>query len=192
MKKNWSPSQESFERLLAWLHPNSQEAAQQYEKIRRRLVLFFTSNGCGEADESLADLTFDRVSKKLEDGDVPEPFVGDKALYFLAFARNIRLEHFRNRNVIEVSFQIIERDRDDSIEKEDEDFCLEECARILGLEDRWLAVEYYRFEKAAKIAHRKSLAQQTSLTVAGLRTRIHRIRDNLRPCIEECLDRRVH
>jgi hypothetical protein len=192
MKENWSPSQQSFERLLAWLHPDAQEAAQRYEKIRLRLVLFFTSNGCGEADEHLTDITFDRVSKKLEEGSIPEPFVGEKALYFLGFARRIRLEHIRARNLVETRFPLIDRD-DDRSEKEDEDSCLEECGRrILELEDHWLAVEYYRFEKAAKIAHRKSLAQQVSLTLAGLRTRVHRIRDNLRPCIEECLERRIH
>ena len=192
MKRNWSPTQKSFEKLLAWLHPDRKEAAQQYEKIRRRLVLFFTSNGCGDDDENLTDTTFDRVSKKLEDGQVPEPFLGDKALYFLAFARHIRLEHIRNRNVIEMTPATVSIPVIDSSEKEDEDFCLEECIRVLESEDRWLAIEYYRFEKTAKITHRKNLAQEVSLTLAGLRTRVHRIRDNLKPCIEDCLERRVH
>lgn len=191
MKRNWSQSQQSFERLLAWLHPDTQEAAKQYEKIRGRLILFFTSNGCGEADEYLTDSTLDRVSKKLEDAQIPEPFSGDKALYFLAFAKNIRLEHIRNRNVVEITFPIIDRSID-STEKEEEDACLEECIRILEWEDRWLSVEYYRFEKAAKIAHRKKLAEEASLSLAGLRTRVHRIRDNLKPCIEECLERKAH
>ena len=103
---------------------------------------------------------------------------------FLGFARNIRLEHLRN----------LRRDdnhepENDTNQKEHESWCLEECGRTLDPDENWLAVEYYRFEKAEKIAHRKKLAKQFGLTLAGLRTRVHRIRDSLRPCMEECLEK---
>jgi len=66
---------------------------------------------------------------------------------------------------------------------------LEKCAPILASEDRWLAIEYYRFEKSTKVEHHKKLAEKFGLTMPGLRTRIRRIRERLRPCIEECLER---
>lgn len=186
MKTDWSPTRESFDRLLLWLDSDRDKAAQKYEKIRLRLITFFTCAGCAEDDEHLSDTTFNRVMKKLDDGQVPNPFVGDKALYFLAFARNIRHEHQRNRRLPDDPPPLI-----DTKQKEHEDFCLEECARTLQPEDRWLAIEYYRFEKAEKIAHRKKLAKQVGLTLAGLRTRVYRARDELKPCIEECLQKRL-
>ena len=183
MKKTWSLTQESFEKLLTWLDSNREEAAVKYESVRVRLIKYFACNACGDQDEDLADQTLDRVTKKLERGEIPEPFTGDKALYFLAFARNIRLEHIHDRSR-EIPAPVTGPDR-----TEDEDFCLEKCVPILSNEDRWLAIEYYRCEKSTKIGHHKKLAEQFGLTLAGLRTRIHRIRERLRPCIEECLDR---
>lgn len=184
MKKTWSLTQESFEKLLTWLDSNREEAAAKYETVRVRLVKYFVCNGCGDQDEDLADKTFDRVMKKLERNEIPEPFTGDKVLYFLAFARNIRLEHITDRKPPELPTPVIVPDR-----TEDEDACLEKCVPILPQEDRWLAIEYYRFEKSTKIGHHKKLAEQLGLSLAGLRTRIHRVRERLRPCIEECLDR---
>jgi hypothetical protein len=186
MKTDWSPTPESLDRLLSWLDSDRDKAARKYEKIRLRLITFFSCDGCGDVDEILSDITFDRVMKKLEQNQVPDSFVGDKTLYFLGFARNIRLEHLRSLKVTENP-----PPHDDTTEKEHEEFCLEECGQKLEPDENWLAVEYYRFEKAEKIAHRKKLAEQFGLTLAGLRTRIHRIRDSLRPCIEECLEKRL-
>lgn len=184
MKKNWSPTHESFARLLEWLDANPEEAAHKYETIRVRLIKYFACNGCGDEDEFLADKTFDRVMRKLDLGEVPEPFTGNKPLYFFAFAKNIRQEHFDDRRPREIPPPVIVQDR-----VEDEDACLTECVRILGQEDRWLAIEYYRFEKSTKISHHRQLAEQFGLSLAGLRTRIHRVRERLKPCIEQCLDR---
>lgn len=185
MKKNWSPTQESLERLLEWLDSNREAAAHRYETIRVRLIKYFACNGCGDEDEFLADRTFDRVMRKLDHGEVPEPFTGDKPLYFFAFAKNIRQEHFESRKPREIPPTVIVPDT-----VEDEDACLSECVRILGQEDRWLAIEYYRCEKSTKVSHHRKLAEQFGLSMAGLRTRIHRVRERLKPCIEQCLDRR--
>jgi hypothetical protein len=54
MKKNWSPTQESLERLLEWIDSNREEAAHKYETIRGRLIKYFVCNGCGDEDEVLA------------------------------------------------------------------------------------------------------------------------------------------
>jgi DNA-directed RNA polymerase specialized sigma24 family protein len=184
MKSTWSLTQESFEKLLTWLDPNREEAAAMYESIRLRLIKYFTCNGCGDLVEDLGDETFDRVAKKLERGEIPEPFTGNKSLYFLAFAKNIRLEHIRKPPEIPPQDPVFP----DTIE--DESVCLEKCVPILPSEDRWLAIEYYRCEKSTKVEHHRKLAEKFGLSLAGLRTRIHRIRERLRPCIEECLELR--
>lgn len=183
MTSNWEPTKDSFEKLLAWLEPDREEAAQEHEKIRLRLIKYFVCNGCGDDAEHLADLAFDRVMHKLVAGKVPEPYIGEKTLYFLAFAHNLRHEHFRDRRPHEFPPGMIHSD-----EIEYKDACLERCMEILEPQERWLAIEYYRFEKAAKIEHRRKLAEQIDLGLAGLRSRVHRIREELRPCIEECLE----
>jgi len=182
MKTTWSLTQESFEKLLTWLDSNREEAAAKYEGIRQRLIKYFTCNGCGDQAEDLGDETLDRVAKKLERNEIPEPFTGNKALYFLAFAKNIRLENVRKPKI-----QPAAPVTPDTTEEESQ--CLEKCAPILASEDRWLAIEYYRFEKSTKVEHHKKLAEKSGLSMAGLRTRIRRIRERLRPCIEECLER---
>ena len=183
MKITWSLTEESFEKLLTWLDSNRGEAATKYESIRLRLIKYFTCNGCGDQAEDLGDETFDRVAKKLERGEIPEPFTGNKSLYFLAFAKNIRLENIRKPPEIPPPPPV----PPDKIEEEESE-CLEKCAPILPSDDRWLAIEYYRFEKSTKVEHHKKLAKKFGLSLPGLRTRIRRIRERLRPCIEECLE----
>ena len=41
MKKNWVLTEDAFEALLEWLHPNREEAGQKYEDIRLRLIKIF-------------------------------------------------------------------------------------------------------------------------------------------------------
>lgn len=186
MKPPWSPTPESFEKLLTWLSSNREEGAERYEKIRLRLIKYFVCNACGDADEHLADKTIDRVMKKLDQDEIPDPFTGDKNLYFLAFARNIRREHYNDQSR-EITHLAIDPDR---VQAEAESICLEECARILRQEDRSLAIEYYRYDKTTKVAHHSNLAVQFNLSLSGLRTRVRRVRERLRPCIEECIERR--
>jgi DNA-directed RNA polymerase specialized sigma24 family protein len=177
-------NQEPFDKLLEWLERDREQAAQKYEKIRHRLIRFFICNRCGDDAECLADETFDRVMRKLKKGEVPTPYVGEKSHYFIGFARHIAEEHERNRRPREVPPP--EPRPDDA---EAKDACLEECFSTINAEDRWLAVEYYRFEKSAKSKNRRELAKNFNLSLAGLRTRVFRIRELLRPCIEECLER---
>lgn len=186
MKQSWSPTPESLEKLLTWLSSNREEGAEKYEKIRLRLIKYFACNGCGDDDENLADRTIDRVMKKVERNEIPDPFTGDKALYFLAFATRVRLEHYSHQKR-EVPRSLIDPDR---VQAEVEAACLNECVRILRQEDRLLAIEYYRFDKTTKVAHHSNLADRFDLSMAGLRTRVRRVRERLRPCIRECLERR--
>ena len=64
MRKNWSLTQESFDRLLAWLGPGPEEAGRRYEEIRRSLIKIFTCRGCHEP-EDMADETINRVVASL-------------------------------------------------------------------------------------------------------------------------------
>ncbi len=181
MKSEWVLTQEDFDRLLQWLDPDRDQAAEKYEKIRLRLIKIFVGRGCGDDAEELADKTIDRVSRKLKAGDVPGPFVGDKAIYFQSFVNNICHERIRDRQPREIP-----QPPSHSEDIEEEHAYLEKCIGDLEDEERWLIIEYYRFEKTAKIEHRRQLAMQLGIEVKPLRLRVFRIRTRLKHCIEDC------
>jgi DNA-directed RNA polymerase specialized sigma24 family protein len=188
--KNESLTREDFVRLLQWLDSNPTQAALKYEKTRVRLITFIAGGGCGCDAERLADEAFDRVSRKLKVGEVAESHTRDKLFYFLGFAKNIRYEYHREPKSIEIPTLVKNpEENENSSDAEDELQCLDECVDELPKEKRWLVIEYYLFEGAAKIDHHKKLARQLGIDVRALRLRVHRIRTHLKPCIEDCLGR---
>ena len=186
MNNERGPTPESFEILLQWLDLNRDQAAEQYEKIRQRLIRSFIRAGCGDDAEHLADEVFDRVARKLSENKVPDPFIGEKAIYFRGFVNNVCHEHLRMRRRKEIPPPDPSHD-----DVESEIACLDECVSTLEEQDRKLVIQYYRFDRTAKIEYRRKLAREFGLTLAGLRTRRHRICNQLRPCIQTCLDDRM-
>jgi DNA-directed RNA polymerase specialized sigma24 family protein len=133
---------------------------------------------------------FDRVSRKLKKGEVSESYEGDKVFYFLGFARNIRHEYYKEPKLNELPTPIVEPEENkNDPDAEEELECLDQCIDELPNEKRRLVIEYYLFEKAEKIEHHKKLATQLGIDIKVLRLRVHRTREQLRPCIEACLRR---
>jgi RNA polymerase sigma factor (sigma-70 family) len=188
--KNESLTPEDFDRLLQWLDSNPNQAVLKYEKTRVRLITFFAGGGCGCDAERLADEAFDRVCQKLRVSEVSESYEGDKSFYFLGFARNIRHEYYRERQLDELPVQVVDPDENkNDPEAEEELECLDQCIDELPNEKRTLVIEYYLFEKAEKIDHHKKMAIQLGIDIRTLRLRVHRTREQLRPCIEACMSR---
>jgi hypothetical protein len=48
-------------------------------------------------------------------------------------------------------------------------------------------MQYYQWEKSAKVGHRQALADQLGIALNALRIRAHRIRVTLRQCVQNCL-----
>ncbi len=179
MNKGWVLTQESFDDLLAWLHPQREQAGQKYEDIRRRLIKIFTCRGCCEP-EDLADETINRVSKKLK--DIKSEFTGDPARYFYGVANKVHMEYLRRKPTPPMPASLEDSDQ---IEKEYE--CLERCMQKLTPDNRELVLQYYQDDKRAKIDHRKHLAEQFGIAVNALRIRAYRARAVLQECVHECL-----
>lgn len=179
MKKDWVLTQESFTALLAWLHPDPNEAGKKYEDIRRRLIKIFGCRGCCEP-EDLADESINRVIIRLK--DIADSFTGDPALYFYGVANKVHQEYVRRRPVPVPPLPDAEPD-----DLERDYACLEKCLDTLTPANRELMIEYYREEKRAKIEHRKQLADQLGLALNALRIRAHRIRTVLQQCVQKCL-----
>jgi len=179
MQEKVEMTQEAFDRLLAWLHPDRNLAGEKYEIIRGGLTQFFERRGCFEPAD-LADKTIDRVIKKLP--EIYEQYTGEQAKYFYGVAHRIYQEYLRRPQIIPSTTE-----PDDSIIQERKDQCRQRCLAKLSDEDRLLITQYYLKEKQEKIEHRRKLAIQHNLTSNALTVRAFRIRSALNRCLEECL-----
>jgi DNA-directed RNA polymerase specialized sigma24 family protein len=180
MRKNWSLTQESFDRLLAWLGPDREEAGRRYEEIRRSLIKIFTCRGCHEPEE-LADETINRVVQKLP--QIESGYAGERPLYFYGVANNVHLEYLRRKRPPPVPPPAPAPSEEDEREYE----CLMSCVGGLPPGNRALVLRYYEDEKGAKIDNRRRLAEQLGIALNALRIRAHRIRVSLQECVEQCL-----
>jgi DNA-directed RNA polymerase specialized sigma24 family protein len=171
-----------FDKLLGWLAPDEQAAAQVYETIRKGLIKFFLCRGC-TSPEDLADQVINRVAKHVSDPSFV--FVGQPSSYFYGVARKVCLEDFRKRTTVR-TFPIPE-DADDVEVKHK---CLEDCLDTLTARNRDLVIEYYQLDKGDKISNRRALAERLNLPLGTLRIQAYRIRCSLRDCVFACYEGR--
>src|SRR5437870_5362373 len=82
----------NFDGLLLWLDPDRDRAADRYEMLRLRLMMFFEGRGCAPAAGELADRVLDLVARKLSKG--AEIHVRPEG-YCYGVARRVRLEYGR-------------------------------------------------------------------------------------------------
>jgi DNA-directed RNA polymerase specialized sigma24 family protein len=175
-------TQECFDRLLKFLGPDRESAANLYEAIRRRLIQIFIHRGCLDPDE-LADRTFDRVCERIEE-IAPRYEGGNPALYFYGVANNIYLETFRKQSVPPLTFF------DPGPDVEITYQCLAECLGGVSQQERDMVLDYYRGDGLDRIENRKRIAERLSISQRALRLRIFRLLPRLEMCITDCLDRR--
>jgi len=98
-KKEWTLTQESFDKLLLHLNTDREIAARRYEEIRRRLITFFECRGV-LSPEDYCDLTINRVTKRIGDG--VEIHTSDVVRFFFGVARKILQESrqdYSTRNI---------------------------------------------------------------------------------------------
>ncbi|HEU0251915.1 MAG TPA: sigma-70 family RNA polymerase sigma factor [Pyrinomonadaceae bacterium] len=189
MARNSAIPPESFEEILAWLHPDRELAARMYVQLRHDLTKMFMWRACHDP-EGLTDEVFDRVAKKVH--DVRRSYEGDVRLYFRAVANNLVKENIK-RIRAHVTLDNIDLPKEEITAAEDEvkrmEDCLQSCLQHLNTEKRELILGYYAKEKQAKIDHRSELAQSLGISVETLRVKVYRIRASLEQCIERCLKR---
>lgn len=181
MSTDWSLTPESFEKFLARLSPDPEEAQQEYQQLRKKLFAFFRRNGCYEPDECF-DKTIDIASKKI--GTV-ESSVSASA-YAHGVARKVLSEWHRKPqpDPLPPDVWILPKPADWD---EGELACLEKCLDQLDAEDRDLITHYHRFEGQEKIkAHEKMAVEEGGANT--LRIKVCRIRKKLRECVVRCLE----
>jgi DNA-directed RNA polymerase specialized sigma24 family protein len=174
-------TEEAFDKMLAWLDPDREQAGQKYRNIQSRLISIFSCHGCAEP-ESLADETIDRVIAKID--WLRGNYVGEPTRYFVGVARNVLKEDLRGR----VPPQIPPRDDNEIDESTQQKYdCLDRCMSEVPPRNQSLVLAYYEDEGHAKIVHRKKLAAEFGITVVALRLRVFHIRVQLSKCLESCL-----
>lgn len=190
MKKNSTLTQERFDNLLEWLSADREEAGVKYEKIRKGVIRFFRVRDCADP-VALTDETLNRVADKLPGEKTDREKIPLKYIY--GFAINVYREYERISSKIEIQLDqnlpldaLVSQNFPDN--KSDDIICLEQCLKNFPSEDGEMMLEYYGQDKSVKLEFRRHMAENKNITVQALHTRIHRTKNNLKKCIEKCMD----
>lgn len=169
---------EKFAKFLAWLSPDVDEAGEEYERLRFRLITFFAHRNC-RFPEELADETLNRVTLK-----IGEEIIENKMAFCYGVAKNVFLESLRKEkeflNIDDVQVAVKEKEDDFSNQ------CLDKCLQELTAENRTLILEYFSENKSAKISLREKISETLELSKTALRMKIVRIKQKLKSCLIEC------
>lgn len=186
LKKEWVLTKQAFDRLLAMLDADRDQAGQKYECVRLKLVKYFQWRGTGTPDRE-ADETLNRVARRIEEGES----ISNLNAYFYGVAKLVLAESLREREREREAFNhapVFESPpADDDSDADERRACLDHCLQHLPDESRDLITEYYNDEKGRKIERRKRLAVRLGIPLNALRIRAYRIRLNLETCVRECL-----
>jgi len=185
--REWVLTGEALDRFLLCLDANPDHAGRKYEAIRQKLVKIFDWRGA-RFPEDCADETINRVVRKLEYGEE----IRDIPTYCQGVARLVFLETLKKAENRQVSLDELGSvpgapvlPEDDSVQRS----CFARCLTELPIESRQLILQYYEDERRVKINNRQAMADQLSIPLSALRSRVQRIRNKLEQCITHCLNK---
>lgn len=186
-------TQTGFDKLLATLDADREQAGAKYESLRVRLVKFFEWRNCDSAEE-LTDTVFDRITKKIQAGEQ----IQNINAYSVTVAQFVFKEDCRSRERL---FQPIEENPaiekfiavNSSLETNETDDarldCLDKCLAEFTGENRRLVTAYYDTDERTMIATRKRLADSVGISLNTLRIRVCRLKAKLEDCTIDCCEK---
>lgn len=185
-------TQTSFDKILVLLDRDRERAGAKYVELRERLVKFFEWRDCESAEE-LTDIVFDRVARKISEGEE----IQNLSSYSAGVARLVAMEHLRKR---ERTVQIVEENPQinslttNEFEAEEETAnqrieCLERCLTELTTEQQKLLIAYHDTDERTMIPTRKRLADELNISLNTLRIRVCRLKSKLEDCVRRCCDK---
>jgi hypothetical protein len=193
-------SSSTFDNLMSWLDPDPERAAAEYLRINREVIRYFEKRGKEVEAPELTNKTFDRVEKKLSTSKLADEEPRNRLPYFLRTAGYIYLESFVRGGTYRPP---MDEQSDDKGPLEDFKQCLSRCCsrlkpwrRSLKTEKCELLLVYYEDEwedpETGEIITgskniRRRLAEWLGLKELALRVVIHRIREEIDPCIIRCM-----
>ncbi len=179
-------SKTDFEQFLQTIDSDEDTAAEKYLRLRSGLESFFEWRDCKNIEE-LTDIVFDRVTKKIVEGEKVENIEA----FSVSIAKFVVLEHkrksARNADFDEVSdnTNLAENFETEDLKRQNIE-CLRKCLAGLPEKKRKLLVDYYDTDEATMISKRKSLAEKLELNLNSLRIRVSRLREKLERCTKDC------
>jgi DNA-directed RNA polymerase specialized sigma24 family protein len=184
----WQISHDGFASLLAALGGTPQEAGQHYERLRSKLVFFFTRKSL-QSPEDLADEVLDRLARRLSEGLT----ISSIDAFALGVARHVAQEQDAIRNqsqTVDPSFfDNVPAVLDTPIE--DERMAdLERCLRRLPSLDTQILRSYYLGDANHLMSARKNMAERLGVAPGSLRQRVFLIRKRLLDCVTTSLEKR--
>lgn len=176
---------EALEALLGFLGPDRWSAAREYEALRRKLLRLFEWRGC-PCPEELADRTFDRAARLLEEGT--ETHTKDRYAYLRGTAQNIFLEFCREEQRVwrEMSSRPWLHEGGASLDAEQRLAALDRCLEELTRRARSLLLDYHAAPDDGR--RRARLARRLGMTTNALTVRAHRLRKNVEGCVRQRLE----
>jgi DNA-directed RNA polymerase specialized sigma24 family protein len=181
-KKNWGLDAAAFEGLLRALDADSAKASSEYERMRQRLIRFFSIQHT-RAPEDLADEAFNRIARRIAEGEQ----IRNAQQYLSGVARVLLLEERYKRHREEQAMRMVANAGVDAVKDDALPGALEACLETLPPSSRELLQKYYSAEGRARITARQQMADEMGMELNALRNRALRLRDRL----EECIQRRM-
>ncbi len=185
-------TQTAFDKLLATLDADRESAGAKYEALRVRLIKFFEWRNCERAEE-LTDIVFDRVIKKIAEGEqIQNPGAYSATVAQFVFKEDCRRRDRRTQS-IEDSKELENLSQiNESVEAETDESrmqCLEKCLAEFSVDNRQLIVAYYDTEERVMIETRKRLADSMKISLNVLRIRVCRLKSKLEVCTKDCCEK---
>jgi DNA-directed RNA polymerase specialized sigma24 family protein len=177
-RKRRQVTAQGFALLLAALGDTAGGGA-QYEKLRAKLVFFF-SRRLLAFPEDLADEVLDRLAHRLSEGLE----VVSAEAFALGIARHVALEQAgRKAQAVDPSFFDNVSAPTVTPGNEEEIVRLERCLKKLSSAEARLLRGYYLVTGNNLMASRKSLAEKLGVSPVALRQRVFLARQQLRQCM---------
>ncbi len=182
-------TEEAFRSFLKTLGAEESDAAEKYVELRERLERFFEWRDC-EGVEELADIVFDRIIRKITEGEIVE----NAEAYSVSMAKFVLLENGREaarkielvENSRVISSRAMESNSDEDQINAKRFECLDRCLDEFPPEKRNFLIGYFDAKEDTMIATRKRLAKATGTTLNSLRIRISRLKTKLEKCVKDC------
>lgn len=182
-------TQTGFDKLLSTLDADRDAAGAKYELLRVRLIKFFEWRNC-DSGEELTDMVFDRVMKKISEGEE----INNVAAYAATVAQFVFKENSRRKEKLFRSLEDAPEigeiadgknlsEDETEIKKTD---CLEKCLAEFSAENHRLIVAYYCADERTMIAARQRLADELKISLNVLRIRVCRLKSKLEICTRDC------
>lgn len=182
-----SLSKIDFEQFLDTLDKDQEQAAGKYIALRERLEKFFEWRDC-ENTEELTDIVFDRVVKKILEGEK----IKNAEAYCVSIAKFVFLENrrevLRTEELNENLPEIIQNyaDEDELLDKQLK--CLDECLAKFPEDKRKFLIGYFDTDEQTMIPKRKRLADKLGISLNSLRIRVSRLKSKLENCTKKCCE----